>query len=215
VITIKVRDFGKVGAPPYMPEMVVSGGIELALDVHRLFLSRLPSNFHSSDEQQTHIESYEGSVAISNPVKHGVVEHNLYSPVKGSIDLRAIIALSRGESVIRLPDAEEFVPVLRDIDIKLSVSVTYDALALYDQAHYDVQKILTVSGALELTITAVPAGYDTESKKHLVSGTYRCDLDEKNAPFRLHAFVEPDGSLTDNHILDWTINTKSVLRFAK
>lgn len=212
VIKATVRDHGKVGPRPYMPEIALSGGIELAVDAHRLiFLATSPSG----EEQQARIEAYEGSVTISNPVKGGVAEQDLCFAVTGSIELRATIALGRADSAIRLPGAEEFVSVLRDIDIKLSASLRYNALALYDQAHYQVQKILTASGALELTITAVPAGYDTESKKHLVSGIYGCELDEKKAPFTLFAFVEPDGGLRDHHSLDWTINTKSVLRFAK
>jgi hypothetical protein len=105
--------------------------------------------------------------------------------------------------------------MLRDIDINLAVSLRYTAIALYNQSHYDVQNILKASGELKLIITAVPTGYNNESKKYMVNGSFNSALDEKDAQFRLHAFVEPDGSLSDHHSLDWTINTKSVIFFGK
>jgi hypothetical protein len=208
-ISVRVRDHGKVGCPPYMPEITLKGALEIAVDAHQLLLSNLPFD----NVQQFQITNYEGSVIVANPVKKGNNDFN--SIVTGSIELQANIILPRSESAILLAGAEEFVPMLRDIDIGLTVSLHYEAIALYNQAHYDVRNILEAQGELKLIITAVPTGYDNESKKHMVNGSFSSSLDKQNAPFKLHAFVEPDGTLSNHRILDWTINTKSVLRFEK
>ena len=101
--------------------------------------------------------------------------------------------------------------MLRGITVTINVTLEYTAEALASNWHYDVNKVQSASGSLTLGVAAVPKGF--KSKEMEVVGKYETKLDEKNAPFRLHCFVEPDGSLSKNYSLDWNINTTGTVRF--
>lgn len=224
-LSVNVRDHGRVGAPPYMPEVDFKGTIDIDVDFHRMTQLRFAS-FGIADfrqglpdtvgtDTQNNMTSYEGSVSIANPSRKAEHSDEWESVVTGSIELRVAVALQNATSVIHLDGAEEYAPVLRDVEIKMVASLKYEALALYDEAHYDVRKLITADGNLRLTITAVPDGYTQENKEHLISGSLQAVLDSTNAPFRLHAFVGPDGTLKGNRHLEWSINVNSDLVFAK
>jgi hypothetical protein len=210
---VKVEDHGRVGAPPYMPGIFLKGPFELSLDVHRLIFQIPEESFKPEKDNQPQITAYDASLKISNPTK--LEDQGPFKVVHGSIELKATNALQQANSAIRLPNAEEYIPLLRNIEIKLAASIAYKAVAIYDQWHYDVQKILDESGSFKLTIAAVPSGYEADSRKHLLFGNLSFDLDKDNAPFRLHSFVELDGNLRDHHIFEWSMAGRSVLRFAK
>ena len=79
--------------------------------------------------------------------------------------------------------------------------------------HYDCVKILKTNGQLSIRLRAVPKGYGIKSEDAELIGQYQSNLNKANAPFRLHAFLEPDGSLKKNYSLEWYIDTKGDIRF--
>ena len=134
-----------------------------------------------------------------------------FGVAKGTINLEAHIVLDSSKGYFVFSDAAEKSDMLRQINMSINANLEYKAEALSNNWHYDVNKVQTANGNLTLFITAVPKGF--KSKEMEVIGKYEVKLDEKNAPFRLHCFVEPDGSLRKNYSLDWIINTVETVRF--
>jgi len=97
------------------------------------------------------------------------------------------------------------------VTVIMKAFLEYEAVALMTDYHYDCRKVLKANGDLSIKITAIPRGYQSEEVE--LVGRYESALDEKTAPFRLHAFREPDGSLKENHSLEWNINTKGKIKF--
>jgi len=179
VLSVKIKDYGKVGPPPYRPEVNLNGAFELALNSHQMLHLQLPADITirtGGDNAQSNITSYEGSVAISNPVKTPGAQSETDPVVNGSIELRLAVTLRQPDSAIRLQDAGEYLPVLREIEIQMQASLKYEALVHNDSAHYLVQNMIHASGNLKLTISAVPSGYDSEDRKHLIYGILNSTL---------------------------------------
>ncbi len=201
ILKLKIIDHGKVGAPPYMPNLMVEGFLDLNFDVHDLIGLRLEGE-----------DSYKAEVHISRPLfkedkrfpNHGIAE--------GSLEFKAYIKVSKAKGFLILPNAEEKIAVLRDLTVIIKAKLDYKAEALMTDWHYDCIRILQAKGELNVNLTLVPKGY--KSKKIELIGRYQSNLTEENAPFRLHVFFEPDGSLKDGPIhLEWIMNTKGDVEF--
>jgi hypothetical protein len=80
--------------------------------------------------------------------------------------------------------------------------------------HFDCEKILKANGQLKVKISAVPKGYRSDEAE--IVGKYDANLNEENAPFRLHSFLNPDSSLKEDapRHLEWIINTKGNIEFS-
>ena len=79
-------------------------------------------------------------------------------------------------------------------------------------AHFDVREIRESKGKLAIVLTAIPKGYEGEKPK--IIGKYESILDIHSTAFRIHCFLEPDGSLQEgNRYLEWKINSIENLVF--
>ncbi len=200
-LKLKIVDHGKVGAPPYMPNLMAEGFLNFNLDAHDLIGLRPESEV-----------SYKAEIRISQPnfkedkgfPNHGIAE--------GSLEFEAYIKVDKAKGTLILPNAEEKIAVLRDLTAIIEAKLDYKAEALMTDWHYDCMKILQAKGKLNVNLTSVPKGYKSEEIK--LVGRYQSNLNEKNAPFRLHAFLEPDGSLKKGPLhLEWIVNTKGDVEF--
>lgn len=119
----------------------------------------------------------------------------------------------RPDGFLILPNAEEKIAMLRGLTVAMKAFLEYKAEALMTDVHYDVRRLLKANGQLNVTLAAIPKGY--ESKDVELIGKYQERLNEENAPFRFHSFLEPDGSLKERSpcSLEWNINTKGTIKF--
>jgi hypothetical protein len=136
-----------------------------------------------------------------------------YKSVTGRLDFRATLHYATAEGLLNLPEASQRAGFLRQVSLDIATWLDYQADALYTDYHYDVVKLHSAKGSLEVQLTAVSKGY-TDPKQPELTGRYSALLDQNTAPLRLHAFVAPDGSLRDNHMLEWQINTSADLSFS-
>lgn len=200
-LKLKIVDYGKVGAPPYMPNLMAEGFLNLDVDIHNL-VGLIPEGE----------VPYKAKVRITQPSfkedkrfpDHGIAE--------GSLEFEAYIKIEKAKGSLILPNAEEKIAVLRDLTVIIKAKLDYKAEALMTDWHYDCMKILQAKGELNVTLTSVPKGYTSEEIE--LVGQYQSTLNEENAPFRLHAFLEPDGSLKEGPLhLEWILNTKGDVKF--
>lgn len=155
---------------------------------------------------------YQAEVRISQPnfKENGKLPN--YGIAKGSLEFKADIKVDKAKGHLILPNAEEKVSILRDLVVIIKAHLDYNAEALMTDWHYNCMKILHAEGELNVDITSVPKGYKSEDIELI--GRYKSTLNEENASFRLHAFLEPDGSLKDGPIhLEWIMNTTGDVKF--
>jgi len=160
------------------------------------------------------IQPYSAEVKITKPV----VVKELPSPtdyksVSGRLDFHATLHYPTAEGLLNLPEAGQRAAFLRQVSLDITTWLDYEAEALYTGHHYDVVKLYSAKGSLEVQLTAISKGY-TDPKQPELTGRYSTPLDQNTAPFRFHAFVAPDGELKDNYMLEWQINTSADLVFS-
>jgi len=209
-LKLKIVDHGKVGAPPYVPDLLSEG----FLDFKCARLSSANFEFLSRMGQGTEGEMpYIAQVRISQPTFKRDPTNQNFGVAKGSLELEAHITFERADIVLDLPDAEEKIAVLRRLTAIIKADLNYEAHALMTDRHYECMKILKANGQLNIKLTAFPKGYGIESREAELIAEYQSKLNEEKAPFRLHAFLELDGSLRENYSLEWSINAKEDIKF--
>jgi len=200
-VSLNITYHGKVGPPPYMPNLSVNGFVNLNIDELRMSIIEAPYNLR-----------YEANIEIGPPKLISKSKLPSHGISKSYIRFDAHIYAYKAQGILNLPDAEEKIEVLRDLHILIKANLNYEAKAIVDNWHYDCIEPLKVNGELYIQIMFTPRGY--ESKEVKLSGLYKAKLDQKNAPFRLHAFLNPDGTIKDGPMnLEWNINTSGDLTF--
>lgn len=203
-LELKIRDHGHVGAPPYFPELTSAGFLNYVYDLH--------SGIEWMMRGQLKKSPYEAKIRIGAPsftVGDAIPDYGL---AKGDLELEANILLDSAEGFIVLPDAREKISMLRGINVRIRAILEYEAEALMNDWHFDVRKVVNAKGKLTANISAVPKGYKSEEME--ITGIYQVNLNQENAPFRLHCFVEPSGVLSNHYSLEWNIRTTETLRFS-
>jgi hypothetical protein len=205
-LKIKVRDHGKGFRSP--PEMTLEGFIDMTLDHSTLF----PTPQIDADYRRIPRIRFDGDLSVGHPVILNQV-NTLEKVVQGSFKLVSTIQMSHAGENIRLLGADQHVPFLRSIEIRVAAELDYKARALYDQWHYDIREVIDAIGSLRLWITAKSMGSQESVSKPEVLGTFEAQLTKENARMRYHAFVQPDMTLSDNHMLEWNISAGGDLVF--
>lgn len=165
-----------------------------------------------SQENVFGITAYSANVLVSEPEYSGMITFPYEGQLKGDLDFHAELKFRKAEGFLVLPESEEEVTFLRDLSLTIDASLQYTAKGMKGGAHFDVREIQNSSGRLILVVTAIPRGYEGEKPKIVCN--YESSLNEQNAPFRLHSFLEPDGTLKDqNRFLEWKINTSGNIVF--
>jgi hypothetical protein len=155
------------------------------------------------------VADYDASTLIGNPEFTGPSLFPFQGILKGSIDFHAEIRFRKAEKFLVLPDSEEKISFLRDVSLTIDANLQYIAEGMKGGAHFDVDAALgrtrSSKGKLTMLLTAIPRGYEGEKPK--IVGKFETVLNEENAPFNVHCFLEPDGSLMDqNRHLRWKLN---------
>jgi len=151
------------------------------------------------------ITEYVANTMISEPEYSGMATFPFEGKLSGNIDFHSEIKFRKAEKFLILPESEEQVSFLRDLSIIIDANIQYEAKGMKGGAHFDIREIQASKGKLTILLTAIPRGY--EGEKPRIAGKFETTLNEKNAPFNVHCFLEPDGSLRDqNRMLEWKIN---------
>jgi hypothetical protein len=201
-LLLKITDHGRVGAPPYFAELNLTGFINYSYDIRQM----LDWRWRRTDKGLP----YQANVSISEPIFTMEIFPDM-GISKGNLTLDAQIILDLPDGSLILPEAEEKTRVLRGLTIVIKAVLDYEAEAMMNNWHYDVRRLKSATGLLSVKIAAIPRGYKKDENE--IIGEYQEKLDEKNAPFRMHCFVEPSGMLSKNHTLDWNIIAKGNLKF--
>jgi hypothetical protein len=204
-LSISIDDHGRVGAPPYMPKIDLEGFILLQLDPYMSIRSPFDETLNAQYEATIEVSPRPNTLEGSDQPFEQVVENNLR--------LQASIRVENPEDVFRLPDTAEHFEFLRNVQINITAEASYRGRGMYNHAHYDAGELLSLEGQLNLEISAVSNGADAGEVEQEVLGTYASTLTKDNAPLRFRAFVEPNGTLSRNHILRWNIDVTEALAF--
>ena len=158
------------------------------------------------------ITDYVASTLISNPEFSGMNTFPFEGELRGNIDFHAEIEFRKAENFLTMPESEEQVSFLRDLTLTIDANLQYEAKGYKGGGHFHIKEIQTSNGKLTILLTAIPRGYEGEKPK--IVGKFETVLNKENAPFTVHCFLEPDGSLRDqNRHLEWKINTSENIVF--
>ncbi|HAO92660.1 MAG: hypothetical protein A2X99_04050 [Deltaproteobacteria bacterium GWB2_55_19] len=203
-LALNIKDYGYVGAPPYMPELILQGFIIAELSPHKNAIS---SPWPIRNEMPAR---YDSKLEIIKPT---VLECTtaLNKLVQAGFRTTATIFIDDPKNVINIQDSNEQFAFLRSIKVELGAILNYKALAHFDEHHYMPNEVSEIEGDFELVISAVSMG-SKESKPEIL-GKFHSKLSKENSTFKFHSFVMPGGILSDNYNLNWTINAISPLKF--
>jgi hypothetical protein len=207
VLNLRIQDHGRVGCPPYIPELFTEGFIKCICD-HRLIhgLSR-PSFFGENESRIT----YDAQLTISEPIFKA--RDGDYATVEGRLEFSSNISTVEPETLLVLPEGSEKLAILKKLTASVNILLDFQAEAFSTSAHFGIKKIVTAKGNLIVNLKAIPKGYKSQEAE--IVGKYQIPLDEKSAPFRFDSFVAPDGKLNRNapSSIDWVINALGSLEF--
>jgi hypothetical protein len=162
------------------------------------------------------ITDYAASTEISDPTYSGMGTFPFEGRLKGSMDFHAEIKFRKAEGFLLLPESEEKAAFLRDFSLTIDANLQYESEGMKGGGHFDIHvglgRLQTSKGNLRVLLKAVPRGYEGEKPK--IVGRFEAILNEKNAPFNVHSFLQPDGSIRDeNRHLEWKLKTVGDLVF--
>lgn len=215
-LNFKIKSHGRVGPPPYMPEIGAEGFLNFTADPMEIVFKRRISRWPGERiEEKKKIEipsNYEANFQIGEPelISNPRRDMGLY---EGSFNINGHIDFERAEEVLKLSDAEDKIVVLKNISVELVITFDYNTENIINSAHYSCDKILDSNGKLNVILYMVPRGY--EEKESELIGRYEVELNKENSPFNFHAFRNPDSTIKrdSGHMLEWNINTKGDLTF--
>ncbi|GAB6265035.1 MAG: hypothetical protein STSR0001_04790 [Methanothrix sp.] len=216
-LDIGIKDYGKVGVPPYYPEIKLSGFLNQNYDLSAIIKLKTSEEFAWKVEEEL-IEigwPYNIKLLIDQPKIEESTDMHGKSIVKGKLCLRGYVKCERLENVLIISGAEKEIATLRDAVIAISAKIEYVMEANVDSHHLSSESIKNARGQLNIDLTAFAKGYE-EAETAEINGKYTVDLDETNTSFRLNTFMKPDGKTPDldgNYTLEWTINALGHLRF--
>lgn len=214
LLNLIIDDHGIVGPPPYMPKIEFNGFLNFVADPMQIELKRrfsmFPNEPTESDEQYIIPLKYDMNFKAGNPtcIKKTTTDKGMY---EGTYNIHGDIMFDKADKILKLINAEDKTVILKNIIIELDINLTYKCEGMINPVHYNCDNIIESGGKLKIILNMIPRSYEKEEGELLA--IYEVELNKENSPFRFHAFRNPDGTLMDNHILRWNINTKGNLFF--
>lgn len=206
ILNLIIVDHGHVGVSPYYPELTIKGFLDFKYDIR----TRLDFfGIHRAEDE----EPYSGKINLGEPKFTIGEKGSPYSVAEGSLEFNSRILIDRADKILVLQNAQDKLAGLRGLTIMIKANLKYRADAIKTESHYNCRTIQEASGQLTVRLNAVPKGNKSEETELI--GLYQSELNKENAPFRLHSFLKPDGSLKEDapRILEWSVNTKGNLSF--
>jgi hypothetical protein len=194
--SLQIKDYGRVGAPPYQPELNANGFI--------VFKSGRGIPWIDEDN------GYGANLSIEKPKFLNDESDETFS--EGIVQLNAHATLLAQRDIF-LPEMEKELSVLKMSRVNISMNIEYQAEGMKTNVHYIIERIRSAKGQLKILLEILPMG--SEKGKDTMLGIYEAPLDTPNVAIRLNAFLNPDGSLRDNWMFEGSINTIGDLTFGK
>ena len=206
ILNLKIVDHGQVGPPPYYPNLTIEGFIDYKYD----FRTRLDL-FHLHADQDE--EPFSAKITISEPKFTDSEKGAPFSMAEGNLEFDSRILIDRADKILVLENAQDKLSGMRGLTIMIKANLDYKVDIIKNEAHYDCRNIKEATGNLIVRLHAIPKGYKSDEIELI--GAYQSEINQDTAPFRLHSFLEPDGSLKHDAPLmfEWTINSKGNLSF--
>ncbi|HHC3062690.1 TPA: hypothetical protein ACU6UT_003972 [Klebsiella pneumoniae] len=209
-LTFNLDDHGHVGAPPYIPTIVLEGWLRERFEPYRNATSARICTLMGDGEITA---EYNSSLSISQPkvIKAAEEWHqDTVSKINISCDSSIDVVNS---SIFNIPDLNEYISFLKLPKINILLQIECTLSGTYNSSHFDIGKIIELKGSLMVEITSYIYG-DSEGTPS-IKGSYELKLNEKNTALSLHAFVMSNGQVGDHHSLKIKIDDVANLVFEK
>ncbi|HBV3542503.1 TPA: hypothetical protein MEX11_002703 [Klebsiella pneumoniae] len=205
-LTFKLSDYGKVGAPPYVPSIILEGWLREHFDAHRNATS---SMFFRYNEALAAI--YDSSLNISQPEvleKGDEWYSDTVSAIKFSCDT-SIEVLNSG--IFDVPSLSEELAFLKSPKLNISLQVECVSKGTFDERHFIINKVMEIKGFLTVEMSSYIYG-DPEGKPS-INGVYKIELNKDNTSLKFNAFVLSNNKLADHHSLDIIVDDAADIVF--
>lgn len=195
--SIKISDNGHVGAPPYMPNITLSGWLNETFDPHRN-----ASNEHHWSSRESISADYSATLKIEQPiVKEASTKEWTYDTLSElSIAFESTMSVFKPETFFVIPDTAEYIPFIKSPQIKIQIQLTCEVRGIYSEHHFDIRSVHTLSGSMHIELSSMIYG-DTK-KEPSILGAQSIPLNQENTSLRFHAFVESNKRLSDHYDLE-------------
>lgn len=194
-LIFKLRDYGKVGATPYMPEITLEGWLRESFDRYRNSTS---SRYFGENEVPTAV--YNSSSNISQPeiLEKGIewYDHTV-SKINFNCDT-SIEIFSSG--IFDIPSLSEDLAFLKSPKLNISLQIDCVSSGLFNDSHFDISKVNELSGFLMVEISSCIYG-DPEGKPS-IKGRYKIELNKNNTSLEFHASVQSNNKIGEHYLLD-------------
>ncbi|HBR1696831.1 TPA: hypothetical protein L9M13_000017 [Klebsiella pneumoniae] len=206
-LVFKLKDYGSVGASPYIPEIVLEGWLREKFEPHRNSTS---TRFGIHNEI---IALYDSNLNITQPevIKEADVGYqNTVSRINIHCD-SSIDVLNC--SIFNIPNLNEEISFLKFPKINVILQIECILSGLFDNHHFNLQQVIELNGSLIVEVTSYI--YGDPDKKPSVKGAYKLDLNRENTSLSFHAFVMSNGKIGDNHVLGIIVDDVANIVFEK
>lgn len=207
-LSIKLRDRGHSGAPPYMPEITLQGWLNENFTPHR----NSSENRFSFDKEPV-LAIYEANTNIDQPeILEDTHEQHGHTKCRTKITVTSKVSVLSAESFFNIPEYEEYVPFIKMPEVSLLLEIECESEGLFNEHHFDISRVSSLCGKLTIDMSSMVFG-DTNQVPS-IRATQQFQLNSNNTSLRLIAFVESNKKLKDNFLLEIGIEENEDLVFS-
>lgn len=207
-LTVKIRDHGHSGAPPYMPEINLQGWLNENFTPHR---NGRENSFLF--EKEPILAIYEGVTKIDQPqILENANDSYGYTKCKTKIMITAKMSVLSPVGFFDIPNYEEYVSFIKMPEVSFLLEIECESEGLFNDHHFDISRVNSLSGKLAIDMSSMTFG-DTE-KIPTISAAQVIQLNSGNTSLRLHSFVESNKKLRNNYYLEIGIEENEDLIFS-
>ena len=207
-LSIKIRDYGHCGAPPYMPEIALQGWLNENFTPHR----NGRENRFPFDEEPI-LAIYEGATKIDPPqILENAREWHGKTKCLTKIRVTSKVSVLSPSGFFDIPEYEDYVPFIKMPEVNLLLEIECESEGLFDDHHFDISRVNSLSGKLTIDMSSMTFG-DTDQVPS-ISATQEIQLNSSNTSLRFHSFVESNKKLRENYSLEIGIEENENLVFS-
>lgn len=194
-ISLKIKDFGHVGAPPYMPEIKFEGWINGEFPSrYGLFVPGI------TDENLRPPAVYKGETRIEKTrLPHDEFDDPSAYRAEIIVKINASLTEVTPEKLIAIENAEDYIPFMRSPTILVDIYIKALVIVAHDPAHFIVRSVGALSGHIKITLESELYGDPQGSPS--ICGVQTTAIDGNNTSLELSAFLASNDTLLENHLL--------------
>lgn len=206
-LSIKIRDLGHCGAPPYYPEFTLEGWMNEKLEPHRNSMS---NSFFRQGETISAL--YDSSMTVETPeiIKAAVNWHD-EAETRLKMFSESTISIINPDGFFDIPEFKEYIPFIKEPKIRLLLNLECISQGMFNDSHFDIKRILDLSGEVKIELSS--SVYGDVDNCPSVLGVQVIKLNASNTSLNFHAFVQSNKTLKDNYSLEIQIEDVADLEF--